>query len=225
MRRSFALSSAAGTRLFAAGAATTILDTSTIAPGVARELAGEAQAAGLSFLDAPVSGGPAGAEAGGLVIMVGGDSEVLDAARPLLERLGTVFHCGEVGTGRICEACDQLMVVGTLELVAEVLALAAASGLDAALVRAALLGGYAQSRVLDLHGDRMLRRDFAPGGKARFDIKDAQAVRDLAAAAGLELPGFEAAARQIERLVADGGGDLDNSALITVVESSAKAEP
>ena len=197
---------------------TLVVDTSTLAPEAARALAAELGAAGLDLLDAPVSGGPGAAEAGTLVVMVGGEPEAVARATPLLETLGTVFHCGPAGAGQVCKACNQLVVVGTIELVAEALALARAAGLDPAQVRRALLGGYASSRVLELHGERMLARDFAPGGKARFNLKDIEILRTLSTASGLRLPGFDAAAEQIVRLVGAGGGELDNSALITVVE-------
>lgn len=199
---------------------TIVIDTSTIAPNAARELAGELGSAGIAFVDAPVSGGPPSAAAGSLVVMAGGEPETVCRVMAVLETLGTVFYCGTAGAGQVCKACNQLVVVGTIELVAEALVLAAASGLNASQVRAALLRGYAASRVLEQHGERMLNRDFAPGGKAKFNLKDIEAIRGLASSAGLELLAFEATAAQLIRLVDSGGGDLDNSALVTVVESS-----
>ena len=199
---------------------TVVIDTSTLTPDAARRVHADLHAHAVAFLDAPVSGGPGGAAGGSLVIMVGGDREVLDRAGRLFQSLGTVFHCGGPGAGQVCKACNQLVVVGTIELVAEALVLAEAGGLDPALVRSALMGGYAASRVLDLHGARMLSRDFAPGGRAKFNLKDIDAIEGLAAANGLALPAFAAAATQINRLIDGGGGDLDNAALITVLEDA-----
>lgn len=198
--------------------ARTVVDMSTLTPQIARELHAEVTARGGVFVDAPVSGGPEAARSGGLVIMLGGDPAAVDAVEPVLEPLGQVHLCGGPGSGQVCKACNQLVVVGTIELVAEALALAAASGLNPQLVRGALMGGYAASRVLDIHGARMLRRDFAPGGRARFNLKDIDALAALSAEHAVPLPAFDAAARQLERLVDAGGGDLDNSALITVLE-------
>lgn len=199
---------------------TVAIDMSTLRPEAARVLEAELRHRGVGYVDAPVSGGQEAAAEGSLVIMVGGAVEVLRQASDVLEVLGSVFHCGGPGSGQVCKACNQLVVLGTIELVAEALVLAAAVGLDATVVRSALMRGYAASRVLELHGARMLGRDFAPGGKARFNLKDIDSVRALAGAKGVRLPGFEAAAQQVQRLVDKGGGDLDNSALITLLEGS-----
>lgn len=201
-------------------AETLVIDTSTLLPDAARRLPAELREHAIAFLDAPVSGGPAGAAGGTLVIMVGGEEGALERGRQALEALGAVHHCGGPGTGQVCKACNQLVVVGTIELVAEALVLAEAAGLDPALVRSALMGGYAASRVLDLHGLRMLSRDFSPGGRAKFNLKDIDAIESLAGATGLVLPAFAAAAAQLARLIDGGGGELDNAALITVLEDS-----
>lgn len=198
-----------------------VLDTSTISPDGARSLAADLQPFGIGYLDAPVSGGPSAAQTGTLSVMVGGTPEDLAAAGPVLAAIaGVVSHCGPVGAGQICKACNQLIVMGTLELVAETLVVAQRSGLEPRVVREALLGGYAASRVLELHGQRMIDRDFAPGGKARFNLKDIDIIRELAAGAHLELPAFGATAEQFLRLIAAGGGELDNAALVSVVEGS-----
>ncbi|MGA3220861.1 MAG: NAD(P)-dependent oxidoreductase [Acidimicrobiales bacterium] len=211
-----------GDRGVAQGASdgTVIVDTSTLRPQASRELGAELLPKKVTYLDAPLSGGPAGALSGSLVVMIGGSAGAVRQVTPPLETLGTIFHCGGLGTGQVCKACNQLVVVGTIELVAEALVLGAAAGLDPSLVRSALMGGYASSRVLELHGARMLRRDFEPGGKARFNLKDLEVIGGLAAGNGLALPAFEAAATQLRHLVDQGGGDLDNSALITVLEGS-----
>lgn len=198
-----------------------LIDTSTISPADARGLAADLALHGIGFLDAPVSGGVRGAEAGQLAVMVGGLSEHFDQARPALSCIGSiVVHCGPVGAGQIAKACNQLVVMTTHESIAEALVLAQVSGLDPWRVREALLGGYAASPILEIQGPRMIRHDFVPGGKTRFHLKDIATISELARAAGVDLPEFNAAARQIERLIAAGGGDLDNSALVTVIEPS-----
>jgi 2-hydroxy-3-oxopropionate reductase len=199
---------------------TTVVDMSTVSSAASVAFEEELRSGHIAFLDAPVSGGPAGVTSGTLIVMIGGEALAVERATPVLEALGRVFPCGGPGSGQICKACNQLIVIGTIELVAEALVFASAAGLDPALVRSALLGGYAGSRVLELHGDRMLARNFTPGGRVKFNVKDIAAIRSVTAARGLDLPAFEAAAAQINRLVDSGGGDLDNSALITLVEHS-----
>jgi 2-hydroxy-3-oxopropionate reductase len=201
-----------------------LVDTSTTTPASARELAADLAPHGVAFLDAPVSGGTTGAAAGTLTIMVGGEAGNLERARPVLDALARlVVHCGPVGSGQVAKACNQLIVMATIGAVSEALVLARSAGLDPALVREALMGGYAASPILEIHGGRMLRRDFAPGGKAAYNLKDIAAIRELASGAELDLPVFEAAAEQMLRLINDGGADLDNAALITVVERAAGA--
>ena len=196
-----------------------VIDTSTTSPSEARSLETDLAALGIAFLDAPVSGGVRGADTGQLSIMVGGSDSSLRRARPVLECIGgAIIHCGPVGAGQITKTCNQLVVMATHESIAEALILAETSGLDPWRVREALMGGYAASPILEIQGPRMLNRDFAPGGKARFHLKDIKTIRELARELGLHLPTFEAAAGQVERLVQAGGGDLDNSALITLID-------
>ena len=200
-----------------------VIDTSTIAPRDAQGLAAELADYGVGFLDAPVSGGTAAARSGQLSVMVGGDAKALERARPVLTAISkTIVHCGPTGAGQIAKACNQLIVMATVGAVAEVLVLARHCGLDPAVVREALMSGLAASPILDIHGDRMLRRDFVPGGRVRYNLKDISTIRDLCAANALELPIFAAAARQIERLVEGWGGDLDNAAVVLVVEATSK---
>jgi 3-hydroxyisobutyrate dehydrogenase-like beta-hydroxyacid dehydrogenase len=206
----------------AAPAGLIVVDTSTIAPSEARALDVELARRGIDFLDAPVSGGPSAAAAGTLSVMVGGEAATLHRARPVLEVIGElIVHCGPLGAGQVCKSCNQLVVIGTIELVAEALVLAERSGLDPGTVRRALLSGYAASRVLEVHGERMISRDFTPGGKAAFNLKDIETLDALAEAAGLGLPAYAASAVQMRRLLDGGGGELDNSALVTVVEAGA----
>ncbi len=187
----------------------------TAMPPLAERCAGM----GVSLLDAPVSGGEVGATEGSLSIMVGGDAAAFDRARPVFAAMGgTIVHVGGSGTGQLVKACNQLIVGATIAAVAEGLTLARLSGMDPAIVRTALTGGYATSRVLEIHGGRMIARDFTPGGRAALHAKDAHIILDTAAKLGLELPVFSVVAGEFDRLVATGGGDLDHSALITLLE-------
>jgi 2-hydroxy-3-oxopropionate reductase len=198
-----------------------LVDTSTILPADARRLAADLEPHGVGFLDAPVSGGVRGAESGQLAIMVGGTEEQFARARPVLDCLGkAVVHCGSVGAGQITKACNQIVVMTTHEAIAEALVLAQAAGLDPWRVREALLAGYGASPILEIQGPRMLEHNFVPGGRTRYHMKDIATISGLAEEAGLDLPGFRAAAGQFERLVEAGGGDLDNSAVVTIIEAS-----
>ena len=197
----------------------TLIDTSTISPAAARELAADLAPHHVSFVDAPVSGGVGAARSGRLGVMVGGSLDAVERSRAVLSAVGkTVVHCGPVGAGQVAKACNQLIVMATHEAVAEALVLARVAGLDPWRIREAMAGGYAASPILEVQGPRMIDHDFAPGGKAIYHLKDIATIEGIAREAGLSLPVFDAAARQIERLVDQGGGELDNSALITMVE-------
>jgi len=188
-------------------------------PPCAGRLAGRA----VAFLDAPVSGGDIGAREGTLSIMVGGDTAALDQARPVLEALGrTITHIGPSGSGQVAKACNQLVVGSTIEAVAEAYVLAKASGVDPARVLDALKGGLAGSVILERYSRRMLERDFAPGGRSRLHAKDARIVMAAAPEAGITLPGFEPVAAAFEMLVANGSGDLDHSALVTLLDDGSR---
>jgi len=188
-------------------------------PAAMPPLAARCAELGTALLDAPVSGGEIGARAGSLSIMVGGEAAAFERARPILGAMGrTVVHVGPSGAGQVAKACNQLVVGATIAAVAEALTLARAAGVDPATVRDALAGGFAASRVLDVHGRRMLERDFTPGGRAALHAKDAHIILDTSAAAGLDLPFFAAVADGFDRLVAAGGGELDHAALITLLE-------
>lgn len=206
-----------------------IVDTSTLAPADARAIGEHLASLGVAYLDTPVSGGPKGAQDGTLSVMAGGDGEALERARPVLEGIGSrVVHCGPVGAGSVAKACNQLIVVATIGAVAEALAIADAAGVDAAAVREALLGGWAASPILQLHGARMLAGDWVPGGKAVFNLKDADALAALSDETGVHTAVFDAAAGYIRTLVEQGGGDLDHSAIYTLVRGTspdASTEP
>jgi 2-hydroxy-3-oxopropionate reductase len=180
---------------------------------------------GAHFLDAPVSGGDIGAREGTLSIMVGGDAAVLDQVRPVLAMLGrTITHMGPVGAGQVAKACNQLVVGANIQAVAEAFALARAAGVDPARVLGAIAQGLGGSVVLDRYADRMINGRFEPGGRSRLHAKDARIVMDLAREADLELPAFAAVAEAFEELVRRGDGDLDHSALVTLLRSPGPAE-
>jgi 3-hydroxyisobutyrate dehydrogenase-like beta-hydroxyacid dehydrogenase len=198
------------------------IDMSTIDPGPARRIADALATAGIDALDAPVSGGERGAIDGTLSIMVGGTPAAFDRAAPLFRAMGAnIVHAGPSGAGQVTKACNQLVVGATIEAVAEALVLAERSGVDAAKVRAALMGGFAGSKILEVHGQRMLDRAFEPGFRARLHRKDARIVLDAARESGTSVPSFEVVAAQLARLVDElGGGELDHSALYEVLAAS-----
>jgi 3-hydroxyisobutyrate dehydrogenase-like beta-hydroxyacid dehydrogenase len=187
---------------------------SSIAVDEARSQAEQAASLGLRYLDAPVSGGERGALEGSLSIMVGGDAEAFEAAAPLFAPLGRALHVGPTGSGQFAKLVNQLTVASTIVAVSEAMLLATAGGANAAQVREALLGGFAGSRILEQHGDRMLRDDYAPGGPAKYQVKDLRAARTMAERLNLRLPMLELADSLFSDLVEHGGGDYDHSALI-----------
>jgi 2-hydroxy-3-oxopropionate reductase len=187
-------------------------------PSAMPPLAAALEEHGADFLDAPVSGGDIGAREGTLSIMVGGDEAVLDRVRPVLELLGrTITHMGPVGAGQVAKACNQLVVGANIQAVAEAYALARAAGVDPARVLGAIAQGLGGSVVLDRYADRMIRGRFEPGGRSRLHAKDARIVMELAREAHLDLPAFAAVAAAFEELVRRGDGDLDHSALVTLL--------
>ncbi|WP_298403099.1 NAD(P)-dependent oxidoreductase [uncultured Chloroflexus sp.] len=170
-------------------------------------------ARGIGWVDAPVSGGPEGAAAGTLAIMVGGADADVGRAWPILSALGRPTHVGPAGAGHTAKVINQLIVGLTIQAVAEATVLAEAYGLDPALLRAALAGGFADSKVLQIHGARMAARRYIPGGKVTTQLKDLRMAAAMAAAAGIELPHLRDTITRYETLVARGHGDLDHSAL------------
>ncbi len=199
---------------------TIVVDSSTIAPDAARRFAEAVGARGGHFLDAPVSGGEIGAVDGTLTFMVGGDAEALDRVRPLLAFMGRedrIVHVGPSGAGQVCKACNQLVIGGTMLAVAEALALAAKSGVDGTKVRQALFGGFAASRVLEVHGERMLTGNYKPGFKARLYKKDLRIVAEALASQGVTAPGAALVQQLVHAQLAAGGGEDDYSGLATVI--------
>lgn len=205
-----------------AAAGTLVIDMSTIDPGPTRAIAEALASRGVEMLDAPVSGGEKGAIDGTLSIMVGGSDQPFARAMPLFEAMGSnIVHVGPSGAGQVAKACNQLVVAATIEAVAEALVLAERLGVDPAKVREALLGGFAGSKILEVHGQRMLDRAFEPGFRARLHRKDARIVLDAAAASGTPIPSFRAVAAELDRLVDDADrGDLDHSALFTLLDEA-----
>ena len=196
-----------------------VIDMSTIDPHAARGFAARLKERGVDMLDAPVSGGPAGARDAKLTIMAGGDAAVFERARPIFERLGTnIFHVGPSGAGQITKACHQLLLLITAEGVAESLNLARACGVSAVTARQVLMTGIASSRVLDLFGGRMAARDFAPGISVRVYQKDMRIVEQLADVTGVFLPAGVATRKQIGKLVEQGRQDEDLAALLKALE-------
>ncbi len=202
-----------------------VVDMSTVHPDAARALARECVQRDIAFVDAPVSGGERGAIDGTLSIMAGGEATAFERAMPLFRALGArAIHVGGPGAGQVTKAVNQLVVLSTIEIVAEALVLAAKAGVSPSKVREALLGGFAQSRILEAHGERMLTRSFAPGGRAELHVKDVEVLRQLAASLGVPLPALEASAGQLALLLEHGGADLDHAALVTEIERVAGIE-
>jgi 2-hydroxy-3-oxopropionate reductase len=193
------------------------IDMSTIAPGTARTIAARLHERGVDVLDAPVSGGEKGAIDATLSIMIGGTDAAFARAEPILRALGkNIVHVGPDGAGQVTKACNQIVVGVTIEAVAEALALAAASGVDVAAVRTALMGGFAQSKILEVHGQRMIDQAFTPGFKARLHRKDLQIAVSAGEEVGLDLAGAALVRERFDTLIARGDGDRDHSALRTL---------
>ena len=174
----------------------------------------------VHWIDAPVSGGQVGAEAASLTIMAGGTRENFARALPVLQALGKrITHLGPSGSGQVTKLANQLIVAQTIDAVAQALRLAELAGLDSAQVREALLGGFADSRILDLHGSRMVRRDFAPGGRSALQLKDVRLICELAESLGFDSPTLRNCRAQWEHFVHEcDGGDLDHSGLFRLYE-------
>jgi 2-hydroxy-3-oxopropionate reductase len=202
-----------------------LIDMSSISPIVARKLAADAQKGGMDMLDAPVSGGEAGAIGATLSIMIGGKASAVERAMPIFQALGkNIVHVGDAGAGQVTKAANQMVVGTTIAIVSEALVLAAKAGVDPAKVRQALLGGFAQSKILEAHGQKMLERNFKPGFRIRLHEKDMK----IALAAGLEygvpLMVTSQVAQMMTAMKSMGNGDLDHSGLVRFVEELAKTE-
>ncbi len=203
----------AGGAMAAAAPGALILDMGSVDPDTDRALAVQARALGKRFLDAPVSGGVAGAQAATLAILAGGAADDFAAALPVFACMGRATLLGPVGAGQTAKLANQLIVATTIGAVAEAMRLASAAGCDPAALRDALRGGFADSRILDLHGGRMVRGDFTPGGRSVAQLKDLDNAMNVAASFGLDLP-LANTVRAAFRDFVDNhdGGELDHSA-------------
>lgn len=197
-----------------------VVDMSSISPVATKEFAQKLAALGVKMLDAPVSGGQVGAQNATLSIMVGGKPEVFEQVKPYFEIMGkNIVYIGDNGDGQTCKVANQMVVAMTIEAVSEALLFASKAGADPAKVREALLGGFAQSRILDLHGQRMLERKFAPGFRIRHHQKDLNNALEAARKLGLSLPGTALAQELFNAVAAqEGGSNLDHSALVLALE-------
>lgn len=202
-----------------ATAGSLVIDMSTIAALPTRQIAAKLEAQQIAMLDAPVSGGDKGAIAGTLSIMVGGKPDMFKRAKPLFEVMGqNIVHIGDNGAGQIAKTCNQVLVSQTIAAVAEALILAKAAGVDPANVRQALLGGFANSKILEVHGQRMLERNFVPGFKTALHQKDIKIALQTAHELGIGLPGTALAAQYLNALMGIGQGELDSAAMVLALE-------
>jgi len=197
---------------------TLLIDMSTISPVTAKKVAEEAAKKGCPMLDAPVSGGDVGAREARLSIMVGGDYEVFQQAVPIFELLGKPTYCGPSGSGQIVKACNQIQVAMNFIGMAEALVLGAKAGVDPEIIIKVLSAGYAQTRVMDVRGPRIVKGDYMPGFRGRFHYKDLNIIREAARAYGASLPASALAHELFTAMVANGWGDLDHSAIVKVIE-------
>lgn len=198
------------------------IDMSTISPVVAQKVAVELEKKGVRCLDAPVSGGETGAKNATLSIMVGGDPGLFEEVKPILEVMGkTITLCGGSGAGQIVKACNQIQVAMNFTGMAEALVLGAKAGVDPAIILKVLSGGYAQTRVMDVRGPKIVKGEFEPGFKSKFHYKDLNIIMDTANALNVPLPVTAVVHELFKALISTGRGDLDHSAVINIIEDLA----
>jgi 2-hydroxy-3-oxopropionate reductase len=203
----------------ALGKGKTVVDMSSISPIETQEFAKKVEASGADWLDAPVSGGEVGAKAASLTIMVGGKDEVFARVQPLLALMGkNITHVGPAGAGQITKVANQIIVALNIAAVGEALVFASMAGADPARVRQALMGGFAASRVLEVHGERMIKRTFNPGFRIKLHQKDLNLALQGAKALGVSLPNTAMTAQLMQACAANGGDQLDHSALVQALE-------
>jgi len=216
--------------LFPHGASTTIerasmvIDMSSIPPSTASEHAVRLEDLGIGYLDAPVSGGTRGAADGTLTIMAGGKPSDFERCRDVLAVFGNASLVGPPGSGQIAKLANQIIVGVTIGAVAEAFALVRAAGVDPAIVRRALKGGFADSRILNEHGARMIEADFEPGAASRIQLKDLATANEVASHLGIELPITSVVEVLFDSLCKEGGSELDHSALLLEIERSADSD-
>ena len=202
-----------------------VVDMSSISPIETKDYAARIDALGCDYLDAPVSGGEVGAKAASLTIMVGGKAAVFEKVKPLFSLMGkNITHVGEVGDGQTCKVANQIIVALTIEAVGEALLFASKAGADPAKVRQALMGGFANSRILELHGDRMVKRAFDPGFRIELHQKDLNLALSAARKMGISLPNTATAQELFNACAAHGGAKWDHSGLVRALEIMARHE-
>jgi len=201
---------------------TLVIDMSSISPTATKDFAAKIAAKGGDYLDAPVSGGEVGAKQASLTIMVGGSDAAFGRAKPLFEAMGkNITLVGGIGAGQTCKVANQIIVALTIEAVAEALTFASKAGADPAKVRQAITGGLATSRILELHGERMIKRTFAPGFRIRLHQKDLNLALQAGRELGVALPNTASTQQLFAAVAAAGGGDLDHSGLVKALETLA----
>ena len=197
----------------------TVVDMSSISPMETKTFAQKINALGCDYLDAPVSGGEVGAKAASLTIMVGGPDAVFERVKPLFEKMGkNITLVGGNGDGQTCKVANQIIVALNIAAVGEALLFASKAGADPAKVRQALMGGFAASRILEVHGERMIKRTFAPGFRIALHQKDLNLALQGARTLGVALPQTASAAQLMQTCAANGGGQLDHSSLVKALE-------
>jgi len=202
-----------------------VVDMSSISPIETKEFARKIEALGCDYLDAPVSGGEVGAKAASLTIMVGGKPEVFDRVKPLFELMGkNITLVGGTGDGQTCKVANQIIVALTIEAVGEALLFASKAGADPAKVRQALMGGFASSRILEVHGERMIKRTFNPGFRINLHQKDLNLALSSARAIGVSLPNTATCQELFNACAAHDGSDWDHSAMVRALEMMANFE-
>jgi 2-hydroxy-3-oxopropionate reductase len=202
-----------------------VIDMSSISPLATKEFAKKIEALGADYLDAPVSGGEVGAKAASLTIMVGGPERAFNTMKPIFDRMGkNVTHVGANGDGQTTKVANQIIVALTIEAVSEALLFASKAGADPALVRKALMGGFASSRILEVHGERMVKRNFDPGFRIELHQKDLNLALEGARALGLSLPSTAVAQQLFSSCAAHGGKGWDHSAMVRALELMAGHE-
>ncbi|MCS6855152.1 MAG: 2-hydroxy-3-oxopropionate reductase [Elioraea sp.] len=202
-----------------------VIDMSSISPTATKVFARRINEKGCDYLDAPVSGGEVGAKNATLTIMVGGPQAAFERARPLFEAMGkNITLVGENGAGQTCKVANQIIVALNLQAVAEALVFAAKAGADPAKVRQALMGGFANSRILEVHAERMIKRTFAPGFRIRLHQKDLNIALAAAREMGMSLPNTALAQQMFSAVAGAGGADLDHSAIVQAIERLAGTE-
>ena len=200
----------------------TVVDMSSISPTETKKFAARVREVGCDYVDAPVSGGEVGAKGATLTIMCGGSQAAFDRVKPLFELMGkNITLIGENGAGQTCKVANQIIVAATIQAVGEALLFASKAGADPAQVRQALMGGFAASRILEVHGERMIKRNFQPGFRVELHQKDLNLALAGAKELGISLPATSTCQQLFNAVVASGGAALDHSSMVTALETLA----